>query len=733
MDLTFEHVAPTWAILTGLGLAVVIALLSLWRHLGLRWANGFLLACRVLFFVLLGWCLLLPARQRTQTELIKPRFIVALDTSASMWQAPPRGVRANRWAVAREVLSQPWTRRLGAQCTIDVFAFDSELHPPLTLEWVPSTAPQGKATLLREALRKIADRYKGQAVTGMLVLSDGLDTREMRPEWTGEDWPFPLYTVRLEPPDVWVTEPDVRIAAADTPRRAVVDWDTKLTATLAGQGIRGRPFDVQLLENGALLESLAAQLPDEGGTQDIAFRLPHPRIGTFTYTVAIPPLPGETRTNDNAFSVNVQVVDARNRLLYAESVPRWESKYLARELRANKTVTPMIFIRGPDGKFLSYGERAGMTLDMTDEQLSLFKTVILGDLDAQAIGPARAAALVKFVGNGGSLVLLGGPAAWGPGGFAATPLKQVIPFDRPGHPPASEGPFAVVLSDEGRAHALFTAQTNAWDALPPVLSVFAGAKPSFAATVLLEVRSTAGAQPLLITQKYGEGKVVAILTDSFWRWQLTPGQARPYAQFWRQLLEWFSPPETTLEKYDLDLFADTGVLAVGENIALKARFSGQDREPPASPGVVCEVQTPDNRRIPLTLSRQDVNLSGRRYTGYGIEFAPQTPGLHRAVARVEIEGRQIESAPYSFYVQPFTPENRPQPVNVPVLQGLAESSRGKFLEPGAVNAVLAGLRADARQESRVEYATLWQHWRVLACLMGLLFLEWISRKVRGMA
>lgn len=733
MDLILEHSAPMWAILTGLGAAVIIVLLSLWRHIGFRWANGFLLAWRILFLALLGWCLLLPARQKTQTELIKPRFVIALDTSASMRQAPPGAARTNRWALAQDLLQQPWTRRLGAECVIDVFAFDSELYPPLTLDWVPTAVPRGQATLLRDALRKITDRYKGQTVTGMLLLSDGLDTREMRPDWTRDDWPFPIYTVRMEPPDVWETEPDVRITAADTPRRAIVDWETKLTATIAGQGIRGRPFDVQLIENGALLETLSAQLPDEGGSQEVTFRLPHPRLGTFTYTVAIPPLPRETRTNDNAFSVNVQVVDARNRLLYAESVPRWESKYLARELRANKNITPMIFIRGPDGKFLSYGERAGMTLDMTDEQLTLFKTVILGDLSGEAIGPARAAALVKFVGNGGSLVLLGGPDAWGPKGFAATPLKQVLPFDRPGAPPAVEGTFAVVMSDEGRAHALFTANTNAWDTLPPVLSVFAGAKPNVAAAVLLEVRSAAGTHPLLVTQKFGEGKVVAILTDSFWRWQLNPGQARPYAQFWRQLIEWFSPAETTLEKYDLDLFADTGSLPVGEAITLKARFSGQDKEPPSGVSVVCEVQTPDNRRIPLTMSRQDVSASGRRYAGYGIEFSPQTPGLHRAIARVEIEGHRIDSAPYSFYVQAFTAENMPQPINLLVLKGLAESSHGKFLKPGAVDSELGALQADAREESRVEYVSLWQHWRVLACLMGFLLVEWISRKVRGMA
>jgi hypothetical protein len=732
MELIFEHMAPTWMIFAGLAVAVLTALLSLWLHLSFRPANLALLALRIAFLALLGWCLLLPSHQRTQTELIKPRFLVMLDTSASMDQAPP-GLTTSRWAVAQGLLREPWTRRVAADCTLEVLSFDSELRAPVALDQAPGNAPKGTATALREALRKIAEKHKGQSIAGILLLSDGLDTRELHADWAKEPWPHPLYTVRLEPPDVWESEPDVRIVSADTPRRVVVGWDTKLTAVVAGQGIRGRPFDVRVLENGSLLESIPSQLPDEGGSREIAFRLPHPDVGNFTYVVTVPPLNGETRTNDNTFSVNVQVVDARNRLLYAESVPRWESKYLARELKANKNITPMMFIRGPDGKFLSYGERAGMTLDMTDEQLTLFKTVILGDLDAPMLGEARSAALLKFVENGGSLVLLGGPAAWGDTGFIATPLKALLPFSRPGNPPPIEGSFAVSLSDDGSAHAIFTANTNAWEGLPPVLSIFPAARPSAGAMTLVEAKTPAGAHPILISQKYGQGKVMVVLTDSLWRWQLNPGRTRPYAQFWSQLIEWLSPAETTLEKYELDLFADLGDLYLGQSIALKTRFSGQEKNPPADASIVCEIQTPENRRLQLATAKQEVSVSGRSYPGYGADFTPQTPGLYRATSRVEIEGRKIESAPYSFFVQAFTPENMPRSINLPVLQALAENSGGKFCEPSEVNKALSMLRVTARQESRVDFTTLWQRWWVIACLMAFLVLEWIIRKIRSMA
>lgn len=732
MEFTFEHIAPAWTIAAGLTAAVLITGFSLWRYLSFGLANLVLLALRLAFLALLGWCLLLPIRQWVHTEIIKPRFLVALDSSASMNQAPP-GLTTNRWSVAQNLLRAPWTRRVTADCVVDVFAFDSEVHPPVTLDQVSTNPPQGNATQLREALRKILERYKGQTVAGMLVLSDGLDTKEMQADWAREPWPCPLYTVRLEPPDIWVVEPDVRIVSVDTPRRVVVGWQTKLTAVVAGQGIRSRAFDVRVLENGRLLESIPLQLPDSGGSREISFRLPHPQVGNYIYTVQAPPLEGETRTNDNAYSINVQVIDARNRLLYIESVPRWESKYLARELKANKNITPVMFIRGPNGKFLSYGERAGLTLDMTDEQLALFKIVILGDLDAQMLGDVRAASLFKFVENGGSLVLLGGPAAWSATGFVATPLKKLLPFDRPGNSPPLAGSFAVSLSDEGLAHAVFTANTNLWDSLPPVLSIYPGAQPTAAAVVMVESKHPIGTQPLVISQKYGQGKVVAVLTDSFWRWQLNPGQKRPYSQFWNQIVEWLSPAETTLEKYELDQFADSGMLYLGQSIALMARFSGQEKNPPADAKIVCEVQSGDDRRLQLAMTKQDVSVAGNNYSGYGVNFTPQSPGLHRATAWVEIEGRKIESAPYSFFVQAFSPENMPRAIDTPLLQDLAASSNGRFCEPAEVNDVLESLKVTSHQETRVDYSSLWQWWMVIACLMAFLAVEWIVRKMRNMA
>jgi hypothetical protein len=107
--------------------------------------------------------------------------------------------------------------------------------------------------------------------------------------------------------------------------------------------------------------------------------------------------------------------------------------------------------------------------------------------------------------------------------------------------------------------------------------------------------------------------------------------------------------------------------------------------------------------------------------------------MHNAVASCEINGQKIASAPFSFFVQPFTPETVPCAANSGVLRAMADASKGRFCEPEEVNKVLSEITIPANAEERVNYLSLWNNIPILTCLIGLLSLEWILRKLRNMA
>ena len=735
----YEHQMPSLFIIIALGVAAAVALLSAWYYLKISIPTIILLILRFIFLALLGWCMFLPEKKEVQTHMLKPRFIVAIDTSKSMLLSPKPGVISNRWEDAMTVLNQPWKNVISAECDIDVYTFASELGSKTDFQTLQTITPDANSTLIRESLQKLMDRYQGQNVTGFLLLTDGLDTKEAYDDWANEPWGWPVYTISMEPPEAWEVEGDLRVDTIKTPRRVTVQWTTELKAVISGQGTKGQPANVQLFKNGKLLQEIPTQIPSEGGSREVSFQLEHPEIGVFTYMVYVPPLPNETSTNDNSYSVSVQVVDARNRIMYVEGPPRWESKYLTRALQANANITPICFVRGPAGKFLTYGPRGNLTPDLTDEQLASMKIIIVGNLDADELGETRAQNLLKFVDSGGSLVLLGGTKAWGEKGFMETSLKKLMPVKRLGKTPI-EGKFAAVLTDSGSGHPAFAGDPELWKVIPPVLSVFPNASLSAGAEALVAAQAPEGTHPIIVVQRYGQGKVVAVLTDSLWRWQLSPNanKTKPYQRFWDQLISWLSPTENELAPEQLEIFADREQMYLGEEVSLSARYgrktSAENQENQPEPVVNCQITTPDNRTIPFSMARQNVTTAGgKTFPGYAVKFKAEQPGLHKAIAVTDMAGKKISSDEISFFVKPFTPESMPRPVNTAVLKAIARQSGGKFFENlEDLNNTLSSLSFAGREEESVTYISLWQTILIISCLLTLLTIEWAIRKWRNM-
>jgi len=730
----YEHTVPT--VLIGLGVAAAAAAsmlgYALWNRRTLL--SAAMAALRVFFLALLAWCLFQPGRRDTQTLKQKPRFVVLLDTSQSMLMTPPKPQATNRWAVVAQTLQQPWVAALAAGCDLDCYAFNTDVGRKLTIAEARQLRPDGNATLLRDALKSIVSRYNGVEVAGGLLLSDGLDTREVYSDWAAEARPFPLHTLALEPEAVWEEEPDVRLDSLNTPRRVTVGWQTELKALISGQGTGSQAIPVQLFKDDVLQQELQTQLPAGGGSREVVFHLEHPVAGLKTYRVCVPPLPKETRTNDNELAVGVQVVDAKNRLLYVEGPPRWESKYLTRVLRANKQITPVIFLRGAQGRFMTFGVQGIMSPDMQEAQLALFKMIILGNMDAEELTEARARNLVRFVETGGSLVLLGGSKAWSENGFAKTALRKLLPAKQYGGK-ATAGEFAILLTDAGRAHPAFAGDPEFWAQMPPVLDVFPNVQPAPGARVLVAVRAAAATYPLILSQQYGQGKVVAIFTDSLWKWQLSPDALKhnPYERFWDQLIAWLSPKEEQGAEQELETFVDREQLFVGEELEISARWTAA-QPPPADVAIGAELAGPDKRTLRYAMTRQSAQTTeGRTLPLFTCKFKAEQPGLYTVAAAGEVAGRRAASDPVSFAVKPFTPESVPRPANVPVLQAIARSSGGQFFAtPDALNEYLAALQVKRLEQEISEFHSLWQRAIVIGSLIALLAAEWICRKLKFM-
>jgi len=567
------------------------------------------------------------------------------------------------------------------------------------------------------------------------VLSDGADTQEALDDWAGSERPFPIYTLRVEPAGGWQQEPDLRIDSVTTSRRVTVGWKSEMKVKISGQGTRGAPVTVQIFENGELRSEMPTQIPDEGGERELTFELDHPKTGHFTYRVFAPPLPGEKNKADNEYVVNIEVVDARNRLLYVEGIPRWEYKFLRRTLLGEQQISPVIFFTGADGAPHGGTPVGNLTTDMTPQELAYFKIVMLGNIDGKELGEARARNLVKFVEDGGSLVLLGGNKAWTAGGLMQTDLAKMLPVHGTEVKTLeTEKAFPVRLSEAARGHPAFAGDAALWQSIPPILSVFTGFSLSPGAETLVTAETTQGPQPVVVTQRFGQGKVTAILTDSLWRWQLGPeaGRAKPYERFWTQMISWLLPREESLDKNRIEVFADRDQLFLGEGLDLHARTGSENG--PKVENVEARITLPDKREIPYRMAAQLVTLpSGKSFPGFALPFTAEQPGLHKVVVTAKMNDQMMTSEPFTFFVKPYSPETVPKPARVEILQALSKASGGRFFETvEEMNQGLAALKLQATEEKSAEYRTLWREWPVVAGLMAMLATSWSLRKFRNM-
>lgn len=732
--LILEHSIPLWLIATGAMLAMVLAGVSFWRYVKPGVLRGVLMLLRALFFIAMTGCLLLPASKTYLTRKLKPHFLVVVDTSRSM-QQPARSDTPSRWDGAQRLLMQAWYDRVGADCNLDMYLFDSETLPRASGNDLDDVQPTGQSTCLNDALSGLVERYQGQDVAGCLLLSDGIDTQELGEGWADRGWPWPIYTVRLAPDaEADADQPDLRVDTIETARRVSVGWNSELRASVAGTGAPAQPVTVQLHENDILVQELPVQLGKAHATKEVVFQVNHQQIGTSVYRVTVPPLAGETHTNDNVYAVSVQVIDAKNRLLYVEGSPRWETKYLVRTLQSNPQVTPVCFIRGPDSAFMTVGQTGDVSPDMGADELARFRIVVLGNLDAEELTAERAADLVTFTETGGSLVLLGGTKSWGDKGFAQTPLGKLLPVVGWQPVPRQES-VPVILTDDGLSHPAFAGDVEFWTALPPVLSYFPDGRVSPGAQTLVSVNGNDGTHPVIISRQYGQGKVTAILTDSLWRWQLSAvaGESKPYQRFWNQLLAWMSPTEQTSDADGIDVLLDRNELFLGDSVQISARPGRDDRE---RSGLVlsCRIAMPDGRKQSFAMAPQSVvTRTGTPSPGYAVRVDARVPGLHVVTVAVSIDGKERLSETVSYFVKPFTPESAPLPANAAVLKRLASSSKGAYVEsPDALNRLLASFEFASREEDRVEFRCIWQNWWVLSCLIGLLCGEWMLRKWRDL-
>ncbi len=429
-----------------------------------------------------------------------PGLAVLVDTSASMGLTDRLGARNE---VLSSVLSGDALKILEARHRVHRYRFAEDLSP-LPEGDIDSLSIDGAGTDIGGALSSLEGGFGAGSFGAAILVTDGNFTVGRDPLRVAEALELPLFTVGIG--DTLGVR-DISISHLTFNEVVYTGSNVPVEVVVRGRGYGSMRVPVTLREEGRILRSEEIALDGQEVERTVVFHIVPETEGIHRYEVEVPELEGEITARNNRRDFTVKALKSGLRVLYIEGAPRADMGFLRRTLEkdANLEVTSILF--RPDGR--TYPE------PMPASRMDWFSydLVMLGSVDYDRIRP-WAPYLVSFVEErGGGLIAFAGPNSFEMGGYAGTPLGNLMPF---GIAAAARGmteaSFVPVLTADGGTHPITRLDDDPaeseqrWMELPPLpgMNQVGRAKPG--ATVLARhptLRTGNELAPVIAVHRYG--------------------------------------------------------------------------------------------------------------------------------------------------------------------------------------------------------------------------------------
>ena len=289
------------------------------------------------------------------------------------------------------------------------------------------------------------------------------------------------------------------------------------------------------------------------------------------------------------------------------------------------------------------------------------------------------------------------------------------------------------ITDTGLHHPVFGSLFASVKDFPALLTCNLATRVAPTAEVLMETVSGGRHYPVIVTMRYGQGRVTIILSDTIWRWRLASkgwsADRSPYDTFWAQLMDWLIPKEQQKQNSNrLELFTERANYLMGERPQIRAilRTLSRDAKQPAT--LPLQVRTPDDKVFDYTLRPGMLQTrGGNQVAGYQTQVEPNVPGVFRVKATATFDGVAVEGETRFVVAQPAT-EITGKPIDTEALTRLAETSGGRFYAMDQWENWRRDLHYQEQHFSRVELRDLWNNPWLVGFLLLMLAADWTARK-----
>lgn len=633
-------------------------------------------------------------------------------------------------------------------------------------------------TDLNGALTKIAEQYPAENLAGVLLLSDCRHNTEKSTEDIARK--LGIQGSPIVPVVIGSSKgsKDVSIVSVSAPEAIYESDKVRAKVDIKADGLLGKTVKIQLLQDGTQVATQDVPIPDENYRTSVRLAYQPKAAGTFTHTIKIEPVEGETFKNNNEWVFKTAVSDDRTNVLIIEDRPRWEFRYLRNLFDSrDKSVHLQYILLHPDelpgaknpdksaSAAAKFGDSEATKLPEKLDDWKKFDVIILGDIPPASLDDAVWKTIQQCVNDRGAmLAMIAGPTAM-PHAYTSPVFKELCPVlyqqttEAMRTPP--EPAYRIMLTGEGRSHIILKQSdsgfenTRIWDSMPVLrwrhaitnvkegVSVLAYAKPvevDAAGDAIPEAETNDLLDPaflsrqkasekknaLIVVNQVGNGKVAMLNFDHTWRLRYGVGDTYHH-KLWGQMLRWGAGDNLRAGNEYARLGTDKLTYEPGEPIKILGKLIQKDYTPIKD----------SELRVRILKGKDEV--SSRELT-----FQPDSPGIYEGMLEsivepgdytIELQGDKISELAPDGVKTSFTIANATNPIEMGDISidqdhasKLANFSRGVVVTPTTAVQSLEKFGPPSKENIELVSTKLWDSWFILLAILALLTAEWLARR-----
>jgi uncharacterized membrane protein len=605
---------------------------------------------------------------------------------------------------------------------------------------------EGTSTRLGDALERARDELSGLPLAGLVMVTDGADTSDASLDdqlASLKARSIPVFPVGLGQERF---TRDIQISRVETPRVVLKGSSLVVDVVVSQTGYSGKNVALNVEDAGRIVTSQPITLPPDGQSLTAKVRFTANDAGARLFRFRIAPQEGEEVTQNNARDALLEVRDRHERILYYEGEPRYEVKFVLGAVDGDKNIDVVLLQRTAENKYMrrnvsDQNELVG-GFPKTREELFQYRGLILGSVEAAAFTPDQLRMIADFVNKrGGGLLMLGGRRAFDEGGWAGTPVGEVMPVVFGADTGRKAAPYFSMLSVRPTRAGASSPVTqiadteehssDRWNEMPEVSAVnpIHAVKPG--ATVLLTATDKQKQdQVVLAYQRYGRGKAVAMPIQDSYAWKMDakiPVEDLTHATYWRRLVRWLvdgvpDPVNVTTTQDRVE---------PGEPVKIVADVSDKAYTEVNDSHVVASVTSPSGKKSEFPME-WTVSRDGE----YRASFVPDEPGVYDIkvdATRATGDQKSLGTGEVHVRASAGDAEYFDASMRGSLLRRIAEDTGGRFFTASNAGLLPEAVTYTGRGVTVVEERDLWDMPILLILLLALLGAEWGFRRVRGFA